>query len=77
MGVRVTTHNDKKGYEKQSLSQKLKSSVHEAERTRVQADDSMRREKGGSVGHVCLTEAEAFAKGHVLEAAVNCREIVP
>ena len=39
MGVGVTTHDDKAGMKKQSLSLELKSSVHKVERSVEKADD--------------------------------------
>ena len=51
--------------------------MHEAERSGLKATDSTRRRKGSSAEHMHFTEAEAFAGGHVREAAVRSKEIVP
>ena len=51
--------------------------MHEVKRSWVKAGNSVRRRKGSSAGHMYFTEAGAFARGHVLEAAVRYKELVP
>lgn len=63
MGVGVTTHDDKVGMKKQSLSLELKSSVHEVERSVEKAGDQIGRGKGGGAGPRCFPEAGGQAGG--------------
>lgn len=63
MGVGVTTHDDKAGMKKQSLSLELKSSVHKVERSVEKADDQIGRGKGGGAGPRCFPEAGGQAGG--------------
>ena len=77
MGVGVTTHDDKAGMKKQSLSLELKSSVHKVERSVEKADDQIGRGKGGGAGPRCFPETGGQAGGRVLEATGKDKQTAP